>query len=122
MEFWAVLLVILVGTAVLIMLVDFGIKAAILEESNRLRLKIEEWDKEHGRGTAEANPGRTDNDSGDNTSVPIPLLVDSPAGMETADVPNGTKEAVVNPRARRRPKSSRQTDNSGIQDGNESVG
>lgn len=120
LEFFTVLLGIILAASVLILLVDFGIKASILEESTRLRLKIEEW--QNGRSGTQTDTGRASNDSVDNAPLSIPILVDQPARMETTDVPNGIAETSANPRARRRSKPKGQTDNSGISDGNESVG
>lgn len=120
LEFFTVLLGIILAASVLILLVDFGIKASILEESTRLRLKIEEW--QNGRSGTQANTSRVGNDFADDASISIPVLVDQPTGMETANVPNGVAETSTNSRARRRPKPKGQANDSGIPNGNESVG
>lgn len=120
MEFWTFVLILCIGVSLLVMLIDFGIKAAILEESTRLRLRIEEWD--NGRKSAETNASGVGNDSANNAAFPVPVLVDESTGMEAANVPNGTQEKIAATSNRRRPKSRRPADNPTIQDGNESVG
>lgn len=102
LEFWAVLLIIILSASVLIMLVDFGIKAAILEESTRLRLKIEEWEK-GGRNPTKANASGASNDVAIDTPFPSDLLVVNPSRVEKGNVPNGTTKKAASPR-RRQPK------------------
>ena len=86
-EFWGVILIICLVVATAILLVDFQIKQAILEESSRLRLRIEEWEVRHS-GLRTHKDGAT-NDPANNGPFPGPVLVDSTTGMETGDVPNG---------------------------------
>jgi hypothetical protein len=107
-EFWAFIIMICLAVSIAVLLVDFGIKAAILEESTKLRLLIEE---NSGRKNQESAPGRTDNDADINSSVPPDILLEYIAPVETGDVPNGTAEKV-RPSPARRAKS-RRPDNPG---------
>lgn len=107
-EFWVALLVLCIIFAVAIMLVDFGIKTSILEQSNRIRLLMEEWEIKNGRITAGANEVRTSDDSNNNPSLPGDVLLVNPPGMETGNAHNGTTEENNNT-GTRRPKHSRQT-------------
>lgn len=97
-EFWAFIIMICLAVSIAVLLVDFGIKAAILEESTKLRLLIEE---NSGRKSQESASGRTDNDADINSSVPPDLLLEYIAPVETGDVPNGTAEKVRPSPARR---------------------
>jgi hypothetical protein len=116
-EFWVAILVLCIIFAVAILLVDFGIKAAILEESNRLRLQIEDWEvRQSGRVAAAANAGRTGNDDSDNPPFPSDVLVDNATGMEKGSSPNGDTAPRANPR-KRRAQPSRQASPRTIQDG-----
>lgn len=101
MEFWTVILVLCLGTAFLVLVIDFGIKAAILEESNRLRLKIEGWEVANGRGTAETNAVGIGDDAPVNTDLSGDVLVDEPTRMEAANVPDGTTEKAHTPNGNR---------------------
>ena len=80
------------------MLIDMSIKAAILQESNSLRLVIEEQ-RNRGERKAGTNPNGADN-HGSNSSV---LLDIDATGMETRDVANGSKTSANKPRTRRQP-------------------
>lgn len=122
LEFWTICLGFIIGVSVLILLIDFGIKAAILEESTRLRIKIEDWEKANGRRPAEANTGRTDNDPPVDPPFPSDLLVVDAPRMEAGDVPNGTQEKAATTRNRGRAKPRGQANPRPISDGNEQVG
>ena len=87
-EFWVALIVLCTIFAVAILLVDFGIKSAILEESNRLRIKIEDWERANGRGTAGANEVGNADDTSDDHPFSSDVLVVDPSRMEAG---NGTK-------------------------------
>jgi hypothetical protein len=92
-EFFTVLIIICTVTAALILLIDFQIKGAILEESNRLRRVIE-------RESAAADGSRPIDNRSDNPSYPADLVHSGNAGMEETSAyaaPNGT-----NPKASRR--------------------
>lgn len=90
-KFWAVLMVLVVGVAVAITLIDLTIKAAILQESNSLRLKIEDWEVKNGPRASRPN------DSGDSDYAdlkrfyPAPVLGGEPTGMEAGSPENGAK-------------------------------
>jgi hypothetical protein len=106
-EFWAILIIACTIVAIAVLLIDFGIKTAILEESVKLRLKIEEW--ERGQHTETATIGAT-NDAPIDDSVPSLVLVDDPAGMETGKSPNNGTGTVRNTTSKRRAKPIRPTD------------
>lgn len=117
LEFWTIALIFCIGVSILVLVIDFGIKGAILEESTRLRLIIEE----HSGRTAKANA------DGNVDDVPVhgpdigPVLVDDAPGLETGSNPNGDKASVPGEETRGT-KPSRQARARGIQDGNEQVG
>ena len=101
-EFWVALIVLCIIFAVAILLVDFGIKAAILEESTRLRLAIEDEEvRRSGRNTAGTNAVGTDNDRNNDPAFPADVLVVDPSRMEKGSSPNGDKTPGTNPRKRR---------------------
>lgn len=83
MEFWSILLAMAIGVSVLILIIDFGIKGAILEESTRLRLRIEEW--ERGRSADKANANGASNDAPVIAPFPSDLLVDNGSRVEKGD-------------------------------------
>jgi hypothetical protein len=117
-EFWVALLVLCIIFAVAIMLVDFGIKSSILEQSNRIRLLMEEWEIKNGRVTAGANEIRTNDDRDNNPSLPGDVLLVNPPGMETGNADNGDTEKTNNT-GTRRPKSGRPASPRTIPHGNE---
>lgn len=101
-EFLVALLVLCIIFAAAILLVDFGIKAAILEESTRLRLAIEDEEvRRSGRNTTGANAVRADNDRGNDPPFPADVLVEHSPGMEKGSSANGDKAPGTNPRKRR---------------------
>lgn len=115
-EFWVALLVLCIIFAVAILLVDFGIKSAILEESTRLRLVIEDEEvRRSGRKPAGTNAVGANNDRGNDVPFPSDVLVDHPPGMEKGSSPNGDKTPGATTRKRRaqpsRPSSPRTIQN-----------
>lgn len=100
-EFWVAILVLCLFTAVAILLVDFGIKASILEESNRLRLTIEEETVRRGSKPDGANENRNANDISDNPPLPSDVLVVDPSRLEEGNASNGATEKGPNTRPRR---------------------
>lgn len=113
-EFYTVILVLCIIVGAAIMLVDYGIKAAILEESNRLRRAIESW--ENGRSAEKTATGRADNDATVDGPISPDLLVDNTPGMEAGNVPSGATESVHNS-TNGRAKSRRPTRPRGISSG-----
>ena len=106
-EFLAALLTICTIVMVVVLLIDFSIKTAILEESNKLRLIIEREEVViSGRRRAEANPDGNAPKSAHDPVVFGDLLVDDPTGMETSVSDNGAEKTIPNP-ANRRAKPSR---------------
>lgn len=110
-EFWAFIIIMCTVAAIAILLVDFGIKTAILEESNKLRLVIEEEEvRRNGRKHAGTNASGSPNDANNDAPVPGDVLVDDTTGMETGYVSNGnTETSGPASAANRRTKPSRQT-------------
>lgn len=88
-EFYTAILVLCIIFAVAITLVDYGIKASILEQSNNLRLRIEEWERDNGRKPAGANEIRATNDAPNDTPFPSDVLLVNPPGMETGNGAQG---------------------------------
>jgi len=105
-EFWVAMLVLCIIVATAILLVDFGIKSAILQESNRLRLTIE--GELNGRVAKTTNAGRATNKSADDPPYPSDVLVVNSPGMEAGSADNGDKAPGGNAR-KRRAQPSRQT-------------
>jgi hypothetical protein len=99
MKFWTVLAGTILVVAVMVMLIDMSIKAAILGESNELRLVIER--ERNGRGKAESNSSR----ASDNRASSSPLLGFDATGVETGNVANGHKATPAKSRASRQPKN-----------------
>lgn len=111
-QFWTAILVLCLIVSVAVMLVDFSIKTSILEESNKLRLFIEEH-----RGQGSGTQGNS-NDPHNITTIPGSVLVDESTGMETGHGNNGDKATGPTPKTTR-PKSRGQASSRTIQDGNE---
>lgn len=99
-EFWGVTLLICLVVSVAIMIVDFQIKQAILEESTRLRLSIEEW--EVRKSGLRADKVRATDDSANHTTIPGYVLVEPTAGMEAGNVRDGSQKEAPKSQGRRR--------------------
>ncbi len=117
-EFWTVLLFLCVIAATAILMLDFGIKAAILEESTRLRLLIE---AHSGKVAGPANANGVANDAPDNTPVPGDVLVVNSGTVETGNVHNGSKDTLSTTTSGRN-KPSRPNRNRAVPGGNDAVG
>jgi hypothetical protein len=115
-EFYTAILVLCIIFAVAITLVDYGIKASILEQSNGLRLRIEEWEQNNGRKSAGTNEVRTNNDPDNNAPIPSDVLVVNPPGMEAGNDTTGHTATASNSRAQRS-KSGRSASSRTIQNG-----
>jgi hypothetical protein len=117
LEFWLALIILCIIFAVAILLVDFGIKASILEQSNRIRLEMEEWEvRFSGRNSARATQVRDDNDSTHDATISGDVLLVNPPGMETGNGDTGNTPKARNT-ARKRTEPSRQASARTIQDG-----
>jgi hypothetical protein len=114
-EFWAFIIIMCTMAAIAILLVDFGIKSAILEESTRLRLTIEEHS---GRQRQETNASGASDDAPNDPPFPSDVLVVNPERLEKGNVHNGSAEAAHRP-ANRRTKPSGQADTGTVPNGNE---
>lgn len=118
-EYWAFILALMITIAVAVLLIDFAIKTAILEESNKLRMMLEaEEVRRNGQKPKPTDAGRAANISDNNPSIPGDVLVVDTPGMETGNVHNGTKEAATG-QATRRPKPRRSPSPRTIPGGNE---
>jgi hypothetical protein len=111
-EFWAFIIIMCTAAAIAVLLLDFGIKSAILEESTRLRLLIEgEEVRRSGHKRAEANANGATNDAPHDAAIPSDVLVVDPLGMEAGDDSNGAEKSAADSPNRRaqsgRPASSR---------------
>jgi hypothetical protein len=86
-KFWSFLAGMILMVSVAVLLIDMSIKAAILQESNTLRLAIEgERNDRASKASSNGNNHHSNNSS--------PILGVFPAGMETGDVANGTKKTI----------------------------
>lgn len=93
-EFWAFIIIMCTMAAMAILLVDFGIKSAILEESTRLRLTIEEH---NGQQRQESNASGVANDAPNDPPFPSDVLVEYPKRMEAGNDTNGSAKAARRP-------------------------
>jgi hypothetical protein len=97
-KFWMFLVALMLATAVAVLLLDISIKAAILEESNALRLAIErERNEQYVRRTEVPNPHGA---SGNGSYSSDELGVDA-TRLETGNAANRTKEPAKKVTARR---------------------
>jgi hypothetical protein len=116
-EFWVALIILCLIFAVAITLVDFGIKASILEQSNRLRLEMEEWEvRISGRKPTGTDEVGASDDAPNDTSIPGDVLVVNPPGMEAGNGDSGHTAKARNTVANRA-KPGRQTRNRTIPNG-----
>jgi hypothetical protein len=88
-EFWVTLLALMIVVAIAVLFLDFGIKTAILDESTRLRLVIEE--EIRGRNGQKATTGGAGIDADNDPPLPADVLVDHSTGMEATSGSNGDK-------------------------------
>jgi|ERR1700733_1120010 len=91
-KFWAILIMVMVAVAIAVTLVDMTIKAAILEESNALKERLNGVARQ---GTDQANSNGTNNhasDNGSNDSDDVHLF---PARMEAPTVRSRTKRKTT---------------------------
>lgn len=86
-KFWTMLTAMILLVSVAVLLIDMTIKAAILEESNALRRAI--------LGVQDDRAAKTSSNGASYNSDSAGSVLDKfPAGMETGNVPNGTKETT----------------------------
>jgi hypothetical protein len=84
-KFWGILIMVAVGVAAAVLLIDLTIKAAILEEANAFKRQMNEA-KWHGPGPDKADSNGASNhasDNGSNDSDDVSLF---PARMEAPTV------------------------------------
>ena len=86
-KFYAVLIGIMVAVAVLVLLVDLSIKAAILDESNAFKKSMNEV--KHGRGPDQANSNGVDNHAPNDGAISGDVLGVFPARMATQSLRTG---------------------------------
>jgi hypothetical protein len=90
-EFFATLILICTITAVLVLAIDYQIKGAILEQSNKLRLDMERF--LNGQSAAATGSHRSSNHSDNHVSYPSDLVDSGDARLETTghnEASNGT--------------------------------
>ena len=100
-EFLAALLTVCTVVMVAVLLIDFSIKTAILEESNKLRLLIEGEEVARSERRAKATTDRNAPESAHDPIVFGGLLVDDPTGMEAASSHNGAEKQTARTTTRR---------------------
>jgi hypothetical protein len=84
-KFWTILLIMLLAVAVTVTLIDLGIKASILAESNSLKLRIEEWEVQNGQKAVGRNDERNHSNGRFNSNLSGDVLGADDAGMEARD-------------------------------------
>lgn len=104
MKFWTILTIILLAVAVTVTLIDLGIKAAILAESNSMKLAMEEWEVRNGQKVHRRTDERNSPNGAFNGDLPGDVLATDNAGMEARDAVDRIADAIP-PRPRNRPKS-----------------
>lgn len=93
-QFFAGLIIICTITAALVLVIDYQIKGAILEQANKLRHEIEGWQR--GQNPASTSGNRLD--SHPDNHVPYPShLVDSGTTRVEASGNNGTDRVTDTP-------------------------
>lgn len=81
-EFFAILIMLCTITAALVLVIDYQIKGAILEQANRVRRDIEGWQR--GQSAAAASGNRSDSDAGNHVGYPSDLVDSGTARVETS--------------------------------------
>lgn len=103
-KFWTFLTIMLLAVAIAVTLIDLTIKAAILAESNALKIEMEEWEVRHGPKQAGRIDARNSDNNSHNGNLPGDVLATGDAGMEKGSSSEGNQEPTVS-RTRNRPKS-----------------
>lgn len=83
-RFWAVLAVMILLVCIAVSMIDLSIKAAIIEESNNLRLFMESI--RNGQRTEGTDKSGANTNSTDDPAVSGDVLAFNPPGMETRNV------------------------------------
>jgi hypothetical protein len=102
-KFWAILLMMLLAVAVTVTLIDLGIKASILAESNSLKLAMEEWEVRNGQKASGRIDERNSSNGRFDAGLSGDVLATDDAGMEAGNAANGATPPTRH-RARNRPK------------------
>lgn len=95
-QFYAVLVGGCVAIAILVLLIDFNIKASILDESARLREVI------NGQRPTGSNDPRANSNHTEHNNISGDVLSEQRPRMEKRDVANGFPVAVSNPNGKGR--------------------
>jgi hypothetical protein len=103
-KFWTILTIMLLAVAITVTLIDLGIKAAILAESNSMKLAMEEWEVRNGQKVSRRNDqGNSANDRFE-SRISGDILGPDNAGMEAGNAANGAKKSTsTGPRNRAKP-------------------
>lgn len=117
-QFFAGLIIICTITAALVLVIDYQIKGAILEQANRLRLEIEGWQR--GQNPAAASGNRSDSDAGNDVSYPSDLVDSGTTRVETSS-PHSASNGQGKTQEIRTTKPGRNTRRSPIQGTGEQV-
>lgn len=86
-KFWGILIMVAVGVAAAVLLIDLTIKAAILDESNALKKEILNARRKSGQANSDRTDNHSDNVTGNGDSD-VPLF---PARVETPVVGTRSK-------------------------------
>lgn len=112
-EFFTILIIICTVTAAAILIIDYQIKGAILEESNRMRKAIEAF---YGQRPAAANGSRPYRNPDNDPAYPADMVGSRATGMEETSTFSALPDGG-NPNAKEgRAESSGKDEASGLQD------
>jgi hypothetical protein len=112
-QFFAGLILICTITAALVLVIDYQIKGAILEQANRLRLDIERWTS--GQKPEATGSNRPDSHPDNDVLYPSDLVDSGTTRVETSGT-NGSANGTVAPNHTVRSKPSRRHGPSTVSD------
>jgi hypothetical protein len=122
-EFWGIFIFIMVLVAITVLLIDFQLKGAILEQAIRVRREIDTWNKDkNGPDTAGSNANGDNPNAPVDSPIPTNVLVCEPTRMETGNVPNGATPQTTDTHERRPTVNRRTSANPAVQSGAKRVG
>jgi hypothetical protein len=106
-KFWTILTIMLLAVAVTVTLIDLGIKAAILAESNSLKLAMEDWEVRNGQKVNGRNDERNHSNGRFDSGLSSDVLATDDAGMEAGNAIDRIANTIpARPRKRNIPRPS----------------
>lgn len=88
-KFWAILAIVILVFAIIITMIDLGIKTAIIQESNSLKLFIERHT--NGQPTARPDESRDNTNADNDPPLSGDVLAFNPTRMESGNVRQRSK-------------------------------